>query len=223
MSRSIRFLILVAVLALVSSRAGAADLATYRAFTLGTSTASVMVSTGSAPQDLKNVYERPAVLQELSWRPPYTREPDSLAGIVFSFLDDRLYRMVITYDRSRTEGLTTQDMITSLSAVYGPRSTLTAPVAARSNDILDAPMPIAHWRQEDTLIVLNQSAYTRGFGVVITAVKTEAAAKKAHAAAVVIDAREAPAREAARAKAEIQARQAAEEKTRATNRDAFKP
>jgi hypothetical protein len=91
---------LVAIILLASSPVAAADLGTYREFTIGTSTAAVIARTGAAERDMKTVHQRPALLQELSWRPRYasSRNPadgDSVAAILFSFIDNQLFRMVI--------------------------------------------------------------------------------------------------------------------------------
>lgn len=220
---------LVAIILLASSPLAAADLGTYREFTIGASTADVIARTGAAERDMKTVHERPALLQELSWRPRYasgrnSADRDSVAAIVFSFIDNQLFRMTIDYDRSRTEGLTKEDMITSLSAMYGPRSTRPAPIAPRPEfDSLDTPTVFATWRQGDVMLTLNQSTYGGGFSLVIISVPLEALARKAQATAVTMDAREAPARDAARAKEQADAARAAAEKTRTTNKDTFKP
>lgn len=207
----------------------AADPGTYREFKLGAPTADVIARAGAAQRDVRQLHERPALLEELSWRPRYTsgRDPadrDSVAGIVFSFIDNQLFKMVIDYDRTRTEGLTKDDMIASLSAIYGPRSTAPAPAPQRSTiDSLNTPTVLARWREGDTSITLQQSTYGGGFGLVIVSVPLEALARKAQATAVIMDAREAPMREAARAKAQAEAEKAAAEKTRTTNKGTFKP
>ena len=228
-SRSCPAVTVVAAMLLASSPVVAADLSTYREFTIGASTADVTARIGAAETDLKTVHERPALLQELSWRPRYTSgrnpvERDSVAVIVFSFIDNQLFRMTIDYERGRTEGLTKEDMITSLSEMYGPRSTRQAPIAPRSSyDTLDTPIAIATWREGDATLTLNQSAYGGGFSLVITSLPLEARARKAQATAVTMDAREAPAREAARAKEQADTARAAADKTRTTNKATFKP
>jgi hypothetical protein len=219
---------LAAIILLASWPVAAADLGTYREFKIGTSTADVIASTRAAERDVKTLHERPALLQELSWRPRYasgrdSAERDSVAAIVFSFIDNQLFRMAINYDRSSTEGLTKEDMIASLSAMYGPRSTR-PPVAPRpAFDSLDTPTVMATWREGDATLTLNQSAYGGGFSLVITSIPLEALARKAQATAVTMDAREAPAREAARDKEQADAARAAAEKTRTTNKATFKP
>jgi hypothetical protein len=219
----------VAVILLASWPVAAADLGTYREFKIGASTADVIARTGAAERDMKTLHERPALLQELSWRPRYvigrtSADRDSIAAILFSFIDNQLFRMTIDYERGRTEGLTKEDMITSLSEMYGPRSTRQAPIAPRSSyDTLDTPIAIATWREGDATLTLNQSAYGGGFSLVITSLPLEARARKAQATAVTMDAREAPAREAARAKEQADAALATAEKTRTTNKGTFKP
>ena len=39
--------------------------------------------------------------------------------VQFSFYDDQLYQVVVSYDRERMEGLTDADVVESLSATYG--------------------------------------------------------------------------------------------------------
>ena len=54
-------------------------------------------------------HQRPALIQDLQWRRPYSASsptavfPDSVQQIVFSFYNDQLFRLVIDYDRDRTE------------------------------------------------------------------------------------------------------------------------
>ena len=229
LSRSFHRVTLIAVVLLAAWPLAAADLSTYREYKIGASTADVIARTGAAEREVKTLHERPALLQEMSWRPRYaigrsSTDRDSVSTIVFSFIDNQLFRMAIDYERSRTEGLTKEDMITSLSAMYGPRSTGPAPTAPRpAFDSLDTSTVIATWRQGDATLTLNQSTYGGGFSLVITSIPLEALARKAQATAVIMDAREAPARESARAKEQADVARAAAEKTRTTNKDTFKP
>ena len=207
----------------VSSPVAAADFGTYREFTLGAATADVMMRAGASQRDMKTLHERPVLLEDLSWRPPFKSnivDRDSVAVIAFSFIDGRLFRMAVDYDRSRTEGLTKDDMIASLSMVYGPRSTVAVPATPKTAfDSLDSPTVLATWRQGDTAITLHQLTYGRGFGLVITSVPLADRARTAQATAVNMDAQEAP----VRARAEANAARAAEELVRTANKAAFKP
>lgn len=212
---------------LLGSPAAAAGLDRYRDFALGASTADILTATLAVPRDLRTLHTRPALLQELSWRPSRSGPDDahaSVAAILFSFLDDRLFRIGVEYSRSGTEGLSRADMTAALTAVYGPVSPLPmAPKRRASYDSLDSESPIVAWRDGDWSVVLHTSEYSGTFGLVVTSASREGLARKAQAAAVVMDDREAPAREAARLKAAAAATRAAEAETRTTNKARFQP
>jgi hypothetical protein len=209
--------------------ATASDLATYRGFVLGAPTIEVLQHAGASVRELKTVHERPALVQELSWRPPYVvgrdaADRDSVASVSFSFIDNHLFRMTVEYDRDRTEGLTANDLVAALTAKYGPRSTGRRPVAATSgSDSIDAPAVVAWWQEGETTITLIRFPYSSRFALTIASVPLEALARKARAAAAILDAREGPAREAARVKAQVDAERAAAAKTRTTNQATFEP
>ena len=80
---------------------------------------------GLREADTRTSHERPARIQELEWRAPYSRsgsgKADPVHDVQFSFYDDQLYQMVVAYDRERMEGLTDTDVIESLTAAYGVR------------------------------------------------------------------------------------------------------
>lgn len=211
----------------VTSPAHAADLTRYREYTLGATTEEVLATTKATARDLKLLHSRPSLLQELPWRPARSAakvDGDSVSGIVFSFLDNRLYRIAVDYVRSRTEGLSHADMTASLVAIYGPVSPLPAQARRRPGyDSLDAPITVAQWLQGDTAVALQTSEYSATYSLLITSTSGAALARKAQAAAVTMDEREAPLREAARAKDAAAAAKAADDKTRTTNKATFTP
>src|SRR6266542_633409 len=88
----------------------------YREFQSGVDVASVAALTGMAAAEAKTVHQRPAVLQDLQWRRPFTLSGppaaaplDPVQQIAFSFYNDPLFRLVIDYDHDRTEGLPDAD------------------------------------------------------------------------------------------------------------------
>lgn len=222
-----RAAVCICVLLLGVTSLSAAELGAYRDFRLGSSTAAVIAITHSTDTDLKTDHARPALLQQLAWRRYRTDVKDgleSVRGIDFQFIDDHLFRMTVAYDPDRTAGLTDTDMIASLEATYGPRAPLPPRAARRADtDSLDAATVIAVWRSGDEMLALQHVDYTNGYSLVVTSVPLERLARKAQADAVVMDMREAPARAAALAKQEAAAARAAQEKTRTTNKEAFKP
>jgi hypothetical protein len=219
-------------LVLCGNTATAQDFGRYREFELGSAVAAVSMLTGVAESELKQIHQRPAVIQELTWRPRYgiRRSPggdtDSVEQMVFDFYDGRLFRVTVLYDRKQTEGLTDADMIEAISMVYGSPARVMAPsgqrFAATRDDDLDTR--IAEWGNESGSVWLHRrSTYAIGFRLVVTAEPVAALARTAAARAAVLDAREAPQREAARQKKEADDRRAAEEKARSTNKPIFRP
>ena len=205
----------------------AAELSRYREFDLGSSVADVTAVTRSAPRDLKTVHAQPALLQEVKWQPRYmtgapVADRSSIDEMVFSFVDDRLFRMTVSYDRSRTTGLTDADMIAAVTEVYGAPAASPASTRTRA-DVEDGVVILAQWQKADAQVALRRSQYSDLFSLAITSISLEPAARKARAEALVIEAREAPAREAALEKKRTDDQQKAEEQVRTTNMKQFRP
>ena len=217
-----------ACIVLAVSTVSSAELSRYREFELGASVATVTAVTQNAAR-VMIVHSRPALLQQLEWRPRYMAgapqaDRDSIGEVVFSFVDDQLFQMSIAYAQDRTSGLTDGDMVGSLTAVYGvpsspsPRTRTTSSLVA-----LDAPVVIAEWRHAETTVVLQRKEYSDSFFLVITSLPLDTIARKAQAKAVAMDQREAPAREAALLKKRADDEKVAAETTRSANKKAFQP
>ena len=207
--------------------ASAAELSRYREFELGSSVAAVTAVTLSAERDLKILHNRPALLQEVTWQPRYmtgapVADRNSIGEMVFSFVDDRLFKMTVVYERGRTTGLTNADMIAALTELYGVPTGKAEPPRAAA-DALDTVAVIAEWRQEDTHMSHRRGRYNESFSLVITSVSLDAIARKAQASALVMDVREAPAREAALLKKRADEQRQVEEQTRTANKKVFTP
>ena len=217
-----------ACIVLAVSTVSSAELSRYREFELGASVATVTAVTQNAAR-VKTVHSRPALLQQLEWRPRYMAgapqaDRDSIGEVVFSFVDDQLFQMSIAYAQDRTSGLTDQDMVGSLTAVYGapsspaPRTRTTSSLLA-----LDAPVVIAEWRHAETTVALQRREYSESFFLVITSLPLDIIARKAQATAVAMDQSEAPAREAALLKKRAADEKLAAETTRSANKKVFQP
>jgi hypothetical protein len=98
----------------------AQDLSSYREFQLETSLPSIAKQAGLSPSAAKVIHERPALMQELSWRPSFSLrsspQADSVTAILFSFYNGELSRITVEYDSYKTKGLTDEDMIEAFSA-----------------------------------------------------------------------------------------------------------
>jgi hypothetical protein len=206
--------------------------AQYRNFELGVNVAAVSVLTGVATSEAKTIHERPAVLQDLEWRPSrwttssaLLPSTDPVQQIAFSFYNDRLFRIVVDYDRDRTEGMTDADMVEALSAVYGatlPRAAGPARVASRVET--ESGSPAARWGDAGhTVVLYRTSSYRGGFRLIVTDAALDGLARKATVQAVRLDDQEAPKREVARLKKEQDDGRAAAEKARLANKKVFRP
>jgi hypothetical protein len=228
---SLRLLALVAFGVVLSGPAlDAQDLSRYRDFELGSSVSSVVTMSGARSADVKVVHRRPAIIQELVWRPRYViRSPrvaaDPVREVAFSFYNDRLFRIVIVYERDRTEGLTNEDLVSSVSATYGAAmipSARRAGPAPRSGDV-DESITVAQWEDPDHRLTLSRGTYPMLFRLELVSRSLDALAQAAAIEATRLDDREAPEREADRVKTETADALAAQEKARLLNKAAFRP
>jgi hypothetical protein len=203
----------------------------YRNFELGVNVAAVSALTGQATSDAKTIHQRPALLQDLEWRPSHWRASDTLPStdpvqqIGFSFYNDRLFRIVVDYDRDRTEGMTDADMVEAISAVYGVSAARAAgPARGASRVETESGSPMARWGDAAHSVVLYRtSSYRGGFRLIVTDPALDDLARKATAQAVRLDDQEAPKREVARLKKEQDDGRAAAEKSRLANKKVFRP
>ncbi len=216
------------VLSLFGHVASAQDVSRYRGYVLESSVESVVGTSGARSADAKTIHERPAKIQELEWRAPYVSSGSELAdpvrGIVFTFLNDALYQVVVSYDRDRTDGLTNNDVIGTLTAAYGEptlrsgKRQLPRPAAAQSGTIA-----LAQWETAQASLTLVRRSYPSEFQLILTSTPLSLRARNAIREAVRLDAAEAPRRELDQRKKEAAEASAAREKARATNKAAFRP
>jgi hypothetical protein len=217
---------------LLAQAARSQDHTLYRNYRLGSDLTSVAALAKVPAAEARTVYQRPNLIQELEWRRSYMMsgsamsQSDAVQHIVFSFYDDQLFRLVISYDRDRTNGLTDGDMVEALSAAYGvallqpsPRS-VPAPTAWLASEL---GAPIAQWGDTDYSVILYRSSFASEFRVVVTSPRLEALAHTATVEAIRLDEREAPQREIDRKQKEADNTRAAQEKARLANKATFKP
>jgi hypothetical protein len=228
MSSAFRYLIAVLGLLLTAHAASAQDMSRYRAYALASSLDSIVASSGVRGDAAKTIHSRPAKIQELEWRAPYVSSSavlvDPVRAIAFSFVDDELFQIVVSYDRERTEGLTNSDIIEMLSTSYGAP----VPKSAKAPTVRLAAAPVdtvvvAQWESPVEMLTLVRGAYSPEFRLILVSKTLGARAHTAAREAARLDAAEGPRREADERK-KLQAEEAAtREKTRTTNKEAFRP
>jgi hypothetical protein len=195
---------------ILGNRIEAQDLSRYRTFELGTDVAAVSALTGVASSEATTIHQRPALLQDLEWRPSRwtlgsaTESTDPVERIVFSFYNDRLFLIVADYGRDRTAGMTDADMIEAISAVYGAVSKSTrASGRAQSQVEIESGSPVSRWTDGKRAVVLYRtSSYHDAFRLIVTDAGVADLARKGATQALRLDDQEAPQREIARQKKE---------------------
>ena len=205
----------------------------YRNFVLGSSVASVSAEAKSDAASVKTIHERPALIQDLEWRPSFASDAaprDPVEQLDFRFYDDQLYEIVITYDQQRTAGMRNADMVDAISTTYGNslKPLARKPATGARSDEAEDGTSIARWSGADQTVVLFRSSdffasSTPRYWLIVTSPRLDALARTASAQAIRMEEREAPQREAAKQQADAAAARAAEEKARAANKAAFRP
>ena len=147
-----------------------------------------------------------------------------MGKVLFSFYNDQLFRIVVTYDRERTLGLTALDMIEAISTRYGlallPATDTVpspAPVSTGMNKIL------AQWDDSQHSLNLFSSSYLSTFGLVVLSKRLDVLAQLASAEAMLLDKQEAPRREIERQRTQTEGNRVKQEEGRRVNKPTFRP
>ena len=200
----------------------AQDRSRYRTYVLGSPLAEVTAATGTRSADLKTRHERPIHVQQFEWRAPYASgsvpDVDPVEAITFAFVDGLLYELDVTYDRELTKGMTTGDLVGALSATYGAA----VPNTSRNARAVATPVPnaavLARWTDAQADITLIRGPYD-DIQLIVRSKELGARATAAIAAALALDAAEAPLRR--QQALDTQTAEDLAERTR--NRAGFKP
>jgi hypothetical protein len=209
----------------MGSATWAADLSKYRDFQLGADLATVAKQTGASLSEAKAIHLRPAVIQELQWRPqPLGAKTHSEPAkeVIFSFYDGELFKIAVYYDRYETEGLTTDDIVDAIASNYG---TASKPVAAVTVEgpYADQETVVAQWQDPQYRFELIRSSYGPAFQLIGVLKKLEAPAQAAILEATRLDTQEAPQRAAAQVALAEEAEKAKLDQARLVNKAKFRP
>jgi hypothetical protein len=210
----------------------AQSLSQYRNFALGSNVASVSALASIDPAEAKTLHQRPAVLQDLEWRPSRwvagsnASSVDPVEQVLFSFYNDQLFRVVVDYGHEQTEGMTAADMIDGISSIYGApvsrSSRIAGPAAPRLET--ESGSLVARWGDSEHRVMLYQtSSYHAAYRLIVADARLDGLARKAATQAGRLDDQEAPAREIARQKKERDDGRVAAAKARAANKSVFRP
>jgi hypothetical protein len=207
----------------------ARDLSRYREFQFGMTLAAIAKEADLKTSEARAVYQRPAVIQELEWRPlgffGSAAQEDAVQEVLFSFYNGELFRLLVRYDNYRTEGLSDQDMIEGISAKYGTATRPDAKIILFSSFQVynDSANVIARWEDSQYSFNLFRSAYQPTFGMLAFSKRLDALAQAAIVEAIRLDEQGAPQREIERQRKQDAANRAEQEKARLVNKVAFRP
>ncbi len=154
--------------------AAAQELTAYRGFALESSVPEIIRIGGSRESDVRTLHERPSRIQELEWRAPFLPSDavraDPLRTVLLRFIDNQLYLVVATYHPDRLSGLTTADLVASISAIYGPSVAVDAKAVqnlSAANLGRDATS-VAQWEEPGSVLILAHTpSYQRQFQLVL--------------------------------------------------------
>ena len=194
---------------------------------MGTDLPTIAGQAEISPSLAKVIHTRPALVQELEWRPqplgPST-QVESAEKVVFSFYNGELYRIVVNYDRYKTEGLTAEDLVAAISATYGTPDRAAAEIVLPSIYGDDETLEVlARWQDAEYSVSLVRFSHQTTFTLVALSKRLDALARAAVIEAVRLDAQEAPQRELALQKKQDQESRLQQEKARLANKEGFRP
>jgi hypothetical protein len=207
----------------------AQDLSIYRDIHLGMNLAAAAEKGDIKASEARLICQRPAVIQQLDWqyqnRFISTSQTDPVNGILLDFYNGELFRILVSYNPYRTEGLTDEDIIESVSAEYGTptRPAGTISVYSSSHLYSQDEKIIARWEDSQYSFNLFRSTYKSTPGMLIFSKRLEPLAQAAMVEASRLDAQEAPQREIDRKTKQDTEKRADEQKARPVNKANFRP
>ena len=184
------------------------DLSKYQTFSFGMRLVDLSAQVDQKPTEANLIHRRPALIQELMWWPPLasgTRLAEPVRQILFSFYDGELYRILVTYDRYVTEGLTADAMVRTMSAKYGTATRPTAEISFPTNETREygtTEKVIVRWEDSRYSFNLFRSSLSNTFGLVMFSKRLDAQAEAAIAKSLKQEGQEDPQKEVARVKKE---------------------
>jgi hypothetical protein len=209
----------------------AQDLSQYRDFRLRSTLASVEKTSGAAVGEVTKPHARDAGIQELRWRPSpryddSMRPTEPVREVIFTFYNDRLFQIVVDYDRERTQGLTDADLIESISVRYGmPVLTSTSLRTNVPSSLAppDGDAVVARWSDADASLTLVRGTYPTSLRLLVVLKAIKASVQNAAADASRQDHDPAPPREITRINTMAEDGRVASEQARIVNKPLFKP
>lgn len=210
------------------------DLSQYRSFHLKSNVAAVSAVMGVDKVAPTTLHQQPALLQSLEWEPSrwvggtVAISNDPVERVDFSFYNDQLFRIAVSYRRDGTKGLTNADIIEAVSETYGaPATPMSVPGRIPSALEKDSGTLLGRWGSVTQRLGLYRGESYVGIPgdvvLILTDVAMERLADKAAAEALRREELDAPRQAIAKEKADKEADRVEEEKIRTLNKSVFQP
>lgn len=205
----------------------AGDFSAYRGLEFGMSLSTAANRAGTRPAEVTIVHQRPALIQEMDWRPQPVvpadpAQADPVKDGLLYFFNGELFRIVVTYDRYRVEGMTAEDMIQGISATYGTATRPPGEIAYHSNYGKVAPV-VARWEDSEHSYNLVRTGDQASFAMILYSKRLDALAQAAIVEAARLDAQDAPRRQIEKQKLREEEDRIVLEKARSLNKPNFRP
>jgi hypothetical protein len=204
-----------------------ADFSVYRGFRFGMNVADAVKKLGTPVADVKVIHQRPALIQEIAWQRrdsllANSPSTDPATEGLLCFFDGELFRMIVSYDRYKIEGMTADDLIEGISATYGTATRPVAEIPYHSN-YAEVAKVLARWEDPGYSYNLVRTGDQSSFAMVLCSKRLDMLAQAAIVEAGRLDAREAPEREIQKEKDQADAERQVREKARSVNKPNFRP
>ncbi len=212
--------------ALFAPLLSAVPLDVYRGFQLGMSVSGAAEHAGMKTTDAISVHQQPALIQLLTFHPSVFHSPeaqdDPVSQISLSFYNGALARIAVLYDRYKVNGMTPEDMIQALSAVYGTAS-MPAEEIAYHTYYAEAVPVLARWENAQYSYNLIRLEDRSSFALVLFSKRLDALMQPAIVEGARLDALAAPAKEEERVRKVAEDTRVEQEKARLANKSGFRP
>ena len=170
------------------------------------------------------IHQRPALIQEVTWWPRESSgsslQAEPVWQVFFTLYNGELYRILVTYDRHATQGLTAEDMVEAISAQFGTATRAAAEISFSTNELYTSTEKvIARWEDSQYSINLIRSSFLNSFALAMFSKRLDARAEAAIAESVTLEGQDDPQKEIERQKKETDKLEVA----RLKNRKTFRP
>jgi hypothetical protein len=128
--------------------------------------------------------QRGGTVRELRWRADYvprgSEATDPVERLMFSFHEDQLFRIVIDYAPSRTEGMRAADVVAAVAKVYGsPTKRVEPPVQVGLQPMRPSDTVVAQWNDDELNVALLQLDGQPAFRLIVASPLIQARARTA--------------------------------------------